>query len=400
MKLAIISTALPPSQSGQSMVLFQLLKKINPSVYCLITQKNKNLYGVQGNCSEILPTKYYYLFPDNWIIQRILKILLYLHFSRVFDCILAVRTYQIKKILIREKCTTVVTCTGDLFDPPAAYLACRVLNIPFILYTFDYYSQQWANPVLRAFAEKYEPQLVKNAEHVIVPNECMQKEYFQNYGIKAEVIHNPIDINEYEKNAAQKKGSDRVSTPSVFKIVYTGAVYEAHFSAFLNLIEAIKKTGIPELTLHIYTPQPAAFLRKNNIDGPVEIHPHLPNRYMPGIQRSADILFLPLAFHSPYPAVIKTSAPGKIGEYLVSGIPVLVHAPAGTFLSWYFRTYSCGFVVDEDDPDRLAEAIVCLLNDRGFVQKITDNAVCRARTDFDVANARKKFLHLLKLDRS
>ena len=51
----------------------------------------------------------------------------------------------------------------------------------------------------------------------------------------------------------------RAETSHDLKIVYTGAIYEAHFTAFHNLIAAIEKTGIPNLKLHIYTPQSISY---------------------------------------------------------------------------------------------------------------------------------------------
>jgi glycosyltransferase involved in cell wall biosynthesis len=393
MKLAIISIALPPSHTGQAVVLFQLLKNVKPDSYCLITQKNINYYQFGGNCTEKLPGKYYFLNPDNQIFQRFVKGLALLHLERLFQNILAVRTYQIKKILIKEKCTSVIVCTGDLFDPPAAFLACKALEIPFIIYTFDYYSRQWTDPIFRSFAEKHEPQIIKNASRVIVTNRCMQKEYNKRYGIDATIIHNPIDLEEYEKNAADSEQNN----PNVSKIVYTGTIYEAHYSAFQNLITAIEKTKIPGLKLHLYTPQSVTYLEKNNITGPVVIRDPLPNQQMPKIQRNADILFLPLAFNSPYPDIIKTSSPGKIGEYLASKRPILVHAPAESFLSWYFRKYSCGFVVDQENTDKLATAIILLFSDKELERALTENAYARAKEDFDLHSEQKKFYDILNL---
>jgi glycosyltransferase involved in cell wall biosynthesis len=198
---------------------------------------------------------------------------------------------------------------------------------------------------------------------------------------------------EYERNAK----INRADTPHDQKIVYTGAIYDAHFTAFHNLISAIKKTGIPNLKLHIYTPQSISYLKKNNITGPVEIHKHLPNSQMPVIQRDADILFLPLAFNSPYPEIIKTSAPGKIGEYLAAKKPVLVHAPSDSFISWYFRKYNCGCVVDEDDSEQLAQEIIRLLSDTEMQKLFSENAYSRAKDDFDLPVAQKKIYDLLNL---
>ena len=145
----------------------------------------------------------------------------------------------------------------------------------------------------------------------------------------------------------------------------------------------------------MYTPQSENYLKKNAIEGPVVYHKHLPNSRIPAIQRAADILFLPLAFNSPYPEIIKTSAPGKIGEYLASKKPVLVHAPQGSFISWYFRHNRCGCVVDEDSPDKLAEAILRLINDSELRKKLSANAYAMAMHDFDLQVEQKKIHELL-----
>jgi glycosyltransferase involved in cell wall biosynthesis len=391
-KFALISLALPPSQSGQSMVLYHLLKQFDPENYCLITLKNFHLYKNQGNCSTQLAAKYYFLPPDYQVIRLITYIASAVHSKRLLEFILNIRKNQFKKILRKEHCEAVIGCTGgDLFDPPAAFLAGKELGIPFIFYNFDFYSRQWTHPILRAFSEEKEKELLMGAYRVIVPNKCMIAEYQKRYGVYSTVIHNPFDLEEYEGNAS----NGEPNTFSEPKIVFTGAIYDANFKAFHNLMTAIEKTKIPNLRLHVYTPQSKNYLKKNGIEGQVEYHNHLPNNRMPAVQHNADILFLPLAFNSPYPDIIKTSAPGKIGEYLASGRPILVHAPADSFVAWYFRKYSCGYVVDQDDPDALAEAIIHLLNDKKLQKELSDNAYARAKEDFDITIAQKKFQDLL-----
>ena len=390
-KFALISLALPPSQSGQSMVLYHLLKQFDPENYCLITLKNFHLYRNQGNCSMQLAAKYYFLPPDYQIIRLITYAASAVRSMRLLEAILNFRKNQFIKILHKERCEAVIGCTGDLFGPPAAFLAGKELGIPFILYTFDFYSRQLTHPFIRAFSEEKEKEILKGALRVIVPNKCMSNEYQTRYGVQATVIHNPFDLAEYERNA----GDGERSMSQEPKIVYTGAIYDANFTAFHNLIAAIEKTKIPNLKLHVYSPQSINYLKKNAIEGPVEIHKHLPNSRMPALQRNADILFLPLAFNSPYPEIIKTSAPGKIGEYLAAKRPVLVHAPADSFVAWYFRKYSCGYVVDQDDPEVLAQAIIYLLQDKKLQQAMSDNAYLRAKEDFDIIEAQKKFQDLM-----
>jgi glycosyltransferase involved in cell wall biosynthesis len=388
-KLALVSLGLPPSQSGQSIVLYHLLKEIPPENYCLITLRNFHLYRYLKSSSTKLSGRYYFLHPDYQIVRLLVKTASLLSIRPLLCLATKIRVRQIKKILVEERVQVVIACTGDLFDPPAAFMASRELGIPFILYAFDYYSRQWTGSVTRSFAEKLEREILQGAIHVIVPNECMAKEYAERYCIRPTIIHNPFDLMEYERNAAAQQGkktSDEVS------IVYTGSVYDAHYTAFQNLIAAIPKTGIPDLILHIYTPQSLAQLVAHGMTGPVKIHRPQPNNEMPGIQRSADILFLPLAFRSTYPKIIKTSAPGKIGEYLAAKKPVLVHAPKDSFIAWYFRKYGCGEVVFEDNVEKLADAIVRLLQDKRQTQELVANAYERAKSDFDLENASKKFL--------
>jgi glycosyltransferase involved in cell wall biosynthesis len=397
-KFALVSVALPPSQSGQSMVLYHLCKTIPAEDYCLITMKNFHLYRYLRSCSARLPARYHFLHPDYQIMRLMIKTASLLSARPLLSLLLKIRVHQIKIILKKEHVRVVVACSGELFDPPAAFIAARDLGIPYVLYAFDHYSRQWNTKFTRSFAEEYEHEILQKAMQVIVPNECMAEDYSRQYGISPVIIHNPFDLEEYEKNmdALPAGMAEHPKKPDEIRIIYTGAVYDAHYTAFHNLIAAIPKTGIPGLTLHIYTPQSIGQLLAHGITGPVTIHKPLPNSEMPAVHRSADILFLPLAFGSPYPDIIRTSAPAKIGEYLASKRPVLVHAPKDSFISWYFKKFECGYVVEEDSPDDLAGAITDLLTSKEKQKTLSENAYACAVRDFDVRNERKKFCDIFR----
>ena len=57
-KFALISPILPPSSSGQAMVIYQLLRHLDPSTYCLISQQDYESNKSQGYTDK-LPGKYY-----------------------------------------------------------------------------------------------------------------------------------------------------------------------------------------------------------------------------------------------------------------------------------------------------------------------------------------------------
>ena len=101
------------------------------------------------------------------------------------------------------------------------------------------------------------------------------------------------------------------------------------------------------IKIHLFTAQPAEWLDANGIKSQqIVLHAHTTHMEVVQAQNRAHIFFLPFAFDSTIPEVIKTSAPGKTGEYLASGVPILAHVPADSFVSWYLKTHECGLVVD------------------------------------------------------
>jgi glycosyltransferase involved in cell wall biosynthesis len=155
-------------------------------------------------------------------------------------------------------------------------------------------------------------------------------------------------------------------------------------------MSAVSLTDL-DVTIQVFTAQSAQILAAAGITAPVEIHEHRSADEIRALQRNADVLFLPLAFSSPYPRLIRSSSPAKLGEYLASGRPVLVHAPRDTFVAEYFREHRCGVVVDEPDPVVLAAAVRQLLEDDELRANVTNAAWARANADYDLDTARASF---------
>lgn len=390
-KIALLSHILPPSPSGQAMMLYRLLSGLPADSYCLISRENYEGNKHNDSGSSKLSGRYYHLKP---VFQ--LPILNYsklFALNIAFNALLGIynRAKQIQKILQKEKCKLLIACTGDLYDLPAACLASKWLKIPFVPYIFDDYAYQWTG-FYRSISKRLEPIILKRAKAVIVPNEYMQKEYMQRYGLRSTVIHNPCplpDLEELDK-------ADRVFNNHEINIVYAGAIYHANYDAFRNLITAIHRLKRSDIKLHLYTAQPESELIRNGISGPMVVyHSHINQSEVPKVLRQTTFLFLPLAFNSPIPEVIKTSAPGKIGEYLSVGRPILVHAPHESFVSWYFRENHCGIVVDKNDPKLLAEEINRLISDRELQRKLIEKAREAAAKDFSIDRMQKKFRELI-----
>ena len=396
MKFALISHDVPPSGTGQPVVIYRMLRELDPEHYCLISTQKHDANKPADGPSQMLPCRYHYL-PPAFRFERGYRLGLR-GLRESVNIQVAVVDYRcrIADIVRREKCDAVVACTGDVTILPAGYLASRAAGVPFYAYLFDHYSyREWYDPVKAFWARRFEPFIMKGAAGVIAPNEILRDDLRERFGVEAAVIHNSFDITPYETSAPVEANNN----PGEVNIVYTGAVYEAHFGAFRNLMAAIKELDHLRVRVHLYTNQPEETLHRENVRGPIVLHQQLAMTEMPRVQMEADILFLPLAFDSPYPDLVKTSATTKLGEYLAARRPVLVHAPRDSFISWYFREHECGVVIDEDDPARLAKGIELILSDAQLCQRMIANAQERARTDFDIAASRAAFFKLLGLNR-
>jgi glycosyltransferase involved in cell wall biosynthesis len=393
MKIAVLSEALPPSKTGQAIVLSRLLEVFAPEDYCLISA-----YGWGGNDKLSrqpgqLPGRYYQLESPPLLNRGYRYGLAHIREAINIPAGVVQRSKQVADIIRSERCDAVVACTGDLLDLPAGYRAAQRAGVPFYAYIFDHYSyREWASPVRRFWARRFEPWVLKGADGVISTNEILRDDLWRHYRVESTIVHNSFDVLAYKgPTHADTRVRDRE-----FKIIYTGDIYEAHYDAFRNLLAAIESLGRENLKLHVYTARSSDELALMNIKGPIVFHAPRPPSEMPRIQQEADVLFLPLAFNSPYSKLVRTSATGKMGEYLATGRPVLAHAPADSFLAWYFRKHECGVLVDQFDHNLLAQVLEQVLTDEDLRQRVTARAWERALADFDITVARERFINLLQ----
>lgn len=397
MKFALLSHTLPPSNSGQALVIQRILRELDPSDYCLISPERYDDFD--HGPTERLQASYYHL-PPVFRITRGHSLGLQ-HLREGVNIPLAVWQHArlLTKLIRAEHCEAIVACTGDVTLLPAAYLASRRTRVPFYAYIFDHYSyREWADPAAAFWARRFEPLLMKRAAGVIAPNDVLRDDLRARFNIEPQVIYNPLDITPYQRDVGLNATRGESQNGEV-KIVYTGAIYEAHYDAFRNLMASLELLRRPDVRLHLYTNRSAEDLASIGISGSLVRHPQLSPTEMPRVQTEADVLFLPLAFESPYPDLVRTSATTKLGEYLAARRPVLVHAPRDSFVSKYFREHDCGVVVDECDPELLAAGLGRLLQDDDLRRRQEANAWARACQDFAVTKSRAAFAQLLRVDR-
>jgi glycosyltransferase involved in cell wall biosynthesis len=370
-KIGFVSHVLPPSPSGQSVVIERILREMDKESYELIQTrpftKNNNLIdslpGKTVIVSENIPAEKFYKNTFLFFCLGIIKAF--------------IRGYAVARVVFRKRCGVLLGCTGDLFDPPATYFAGQFLKSKLYFYYFDDYRYQWVDKKRRKFSALFEELFFRAADGFVVPNEFMQQELLARCFVDTRIVRNPTDDIE-EKQKYQKKPINEKK-----QIIYTGSVYHVNVEAIKNVLRALEILDHDDIKLHIYSLQSEEALRQYGIWGNyVEYHSHVPPEDIVRIQENADLLLIPFSFESSVPEVIKTSAPGKLGDYLASGTPILAHVPEDSFVNWFLCNNHCGITVTVNDPNAVAAAIEKNLYLGSPPKQLIQNAEMIAQREF------------------
>jgi len=387
-RFAFCTRFLPPMWSGQAVVIGRLLAGLPSEYYCLATQpvhRNRQDNDFIG----ALPGRYYDLPPERRIpIGRLSD---FVRFANLLWGILQ-RGIAIARALKNDPVDTLIGCTGDIADPPSAFLAARILRCRYFMYFFDDFTEQWwADPPLQKVIRRIERSLALRANGLISPNEYMKQELLRRYQRSSFVVRNPTP-----RLPAPAGSVPFPSDAREIKLVFTGAIYHLNYDIFRSIIAAIGQLGRSDVRLHLYTAQPADELARQGLTGPhVVIHSHVPPTEALEVQREADVLLIPFSFQPAAQGIVRTSATAKLADYLMTGRPLLVVCHPDSFLGWYLEKYECGVLIPTDEPAAIAAAIRRVLEDPALRARLRRNAVERASTDFAPETAQQHFLHAI-----
>ena len=398
-KFLIISSYAPPAISGAPLMMYNLLRYFPENSFVILT----NHFGIDNRVikkGNWLKAKYFYFdtptlttipqreesffqkfksFIKKFTLLKLLAqffLLFYLPFNIV---------RRGKKIIEKENIELLLGYSdyGPAFF--STYILHKITKKPFFLYLYDiYYGNNFPFPY-KILAYFLEPKLFRRAEKIFVMGEALQKYYQKKYKREIFVIPNSIPI--------EKSKPEFLSNHSEpYKIVFTGTIYRPQAEAIKNLIKAIKELEEPKVQLWLYTPHNRKFLNSQGIfeSEKVVFAAGLPSE-MRKIQKLADILFVPLAFKTKYSLLINTSSPGKTFEYLVSGRPILIHAPKGSYIAEYAKKHKFALVVDEESIDKLKKAIKRLIFDKAMVRRLINNAWQTAIFNHDAEKTSRLF---------
>ncbi len=280
------------------------------------------------------------------------------------------------RIIKKDRSETILGISD--FGPAmiSSYFIHIITKKPLNLYLFDIYRGNALIAPGKFLARIFEPRLFKSSEKIIVTNDGTKEFYVRRYGekiaSKITVIYNSVFPDPY---AELQKDSLPYDPKPPYTILFTGSIYWPQIRSIKNLIRAVEEITDLDIKLKIYSPSPSAYLKEIGIEESKKVKIMVaPPQDMPSIQNQADILFLPLSWKTQSQAIIDTATPGKLTDYLIAGKPILIHAPASTFLVKYARENDFAEIVDEENTEKLKTAIKKIITDRKFSEKIIRNA--------------------------
>lgn len=384
-KFALVSHILPPTASGQSIMLERILRDIDPNKYILIATE-QTLYNQKNQIPELKGRSITVV--DKFPAERFYNITLIYFGISVLKAF--VRGWLVAKHVVAEKCTTLLGCSGDPYDLPATYFASVFSGAELVPYYFDDYFTHWGDRQHNRLAGIFEKVLVERARGVIVPNEFLQSKVISRGYKRAQLVRNPAFQGAVPMEV-ERLEDEHLSDIS---IVFAGSIYHVNAEAIGILQKATKLLspyGI-SCTIDVFSNQTAEQVSHFGIGSEnIQFHNHISSDAIFEKMQEADLLLIPFAVNSGVPELVATSAPGKLGDYLASGTPILAVVPENTFVSWYLKEHQCGLVVESFLPLAIAKEIKRFAKNKKLREKIAKNGLEQASKTFDRKLAATKF---------
>ena len=254
--------------------------------------------------------------------------------------------------------------------------------------TRNYLKKYWDRKINFEFRN-----LLKLASVRLTISEAMKDEYEKRYGYQFDFFHNPVKLDFWLKHL--KKSWDYKAP---FNILYSGRIGHSISDVIIEIAEAIEfinklgyKTVFKIQSTSINHSTINALKEYKN----VKINPIAKYDEIPKIYSSADALILPYDFAPSSVKFIKYSMPTKATEYMITGVPIIIYAPAETAVAKFFLKNKCAIVINKQGRDNLAKSIIDLIDNDSLRERIgkTAHKIAKANYSYDIVS--DKFRNLL-----
>jgi glycosyltransferase involved in cell wall biosynthesis len=366
--LTVVSRSFPPQVSGSAIVLANLLSNYPGDIRAIA---GYNRYS-KSDPTFLSPCPSRYM-----VLPRI--------FPRVYDGLstrlpaIMCRSIvgSIKRALINLGTNVVLAAFPAEDFLMATFLAARQLRLPFYVHMHDLWLENMpAGTAAVRFAEKWEPVVLKEATRVLCMTEAMQRHYEKKYAIRTELLPHCVPDRDYF-DAPGGIRPPRMSKPTA---LFVGGISEAMNLDALKVLASASELLPSEYELMYCTSWDLATLNRSGIQSSRLRVKYVSRSEVQRLQSEAHILLAPLSHKNCSMEEVRTVFSTKLLEYFVSGRPIIVFAPEGSYHVESARKNGWGYVVTEDSPLALAAAIVRVTTDETLAARLVRAALREAQS--------------------
>lgn len=291
------------------------------------------------------------------------------------------------------------------FDPAVIYtisftiknlrqvlLVASAVQKPIVMHITDdelYYYKNLGSYFTRILYKRYLLKLINKASVHLTVSEKMCREYASRYNKKFVAFCNPVDLDKWLPFA---KTDYKIY--DTMRVLYAGRIgggTNASLCAIAEAIDLLADEGY-KIEFHIFSAHKILARRKGNGGGKcVKFHPLMPYEECPKMFATFDVLVLANDFDQDSRQFALFSLSTKTSEYMITGVPILVHTPPDFALSEYAREKGWAYVVNENDITKLKNAIRILYSDANLRERLGKTARTVAVKEHDAKSVREKF---------
>jgi glycosyltransferase involved in cell wall biosynthesis len=375
-KILFLSWSVPPDTSGSAIIALNLAQQFTREEMVVAGERPSGKPAVQwkSHWPELIYVQ------SVWpITGRGLRWWRLMQFPLLlWRCLRIIRRHRVDRIV------AVYPKTLFLF---AGYLAARLTGCRLFAYLHNTYDGL-SGADLRISAWVHDL-VFRRAEHVFVMSRGMSELFQRRFPA---VKQTPL-VHSFNEPIPEFQEPPPVGSP--LRLVFCGNLATCADAAG-RLVEAIAHT--PDASLSVLSGDAPARLRALGLLRPGTSCEAVSRDAVLGRLRQADIVLLPHNF--TYPPSAKddflTIFPTKTIEYLISGRPILAHAPAGCFLTRFLQENDCAMVVDRPELNALTAAIERLRSDAALRCRLV-RAALRTAEQFQAGNVAAEFRSRLEM---
>lgn len=301
-------------------------------------------------------------------------------------------------LMIRTRSRVILSVAhGHFFI--AASVASVLTRKPLVLIVHDDWVSgvRTSSYVLRYFSAPLFKVISRRADHVYAVSAPMQTTLRERFGVESELQMPATEAWELGQH------EESVDSPeqAVRRIIYAGNGTGAMEDSLALLVEFIKRQqlfddGTSEWELHLYIPEDEEWIkRKGWNDQRIKVQGWVSQENLKRAILQSHVLFLPFSFREDQRGATEGSFPSKTSDYLASGKPILILAPAYSTIVRYAKEYECAEIVDQPDLELLGRALQRLRMSENRRLELGSNSQIAFLKNHDIRRQRDSFSRVL-----